>query len=285
MIILESALESIKENIINILKKHVPSKIINNIPLSGKMLRTRLGLNISKKYFNNLNDELINAFSAMELVQLASLLHDDVIDGSYIRRNKPTINYLFNNSVAVALGDLVLVTAFEIVEDLNNETLRREFLNVIKNMSEGELLEQLNKGKIAKREDYFEIIRKKSGTLFGIGAAIPAIIAKKDYLDDYKIGEEIGILYQIKDDINDFKDISEIGKTSMLDINNGIISFPILLAIEKDKSYIEKLFNEDKKDKIIEFLEENNIILIANEYFEKRKSSLLNRCNYINNII
>lgn len=120
-------LEKVKERIEQILSQFFPEQIMKDLPLYGKMLRVRLSILSFKNRGVEIGEDAISSLAALELVHLASLLHDDVIDGARFRRGKETINFMYGDKAAVAAGDLVLVSAFHTVEEIGNNKLRRAF--------------------------------------------------------------------------------------------------------------------------------------------------------------
>ncbi|KLO23935.1 MULTISPECIES: polyprenyl synthetase family protein [unclassified Marinitoga] len=267
------------------LKNNLPKPIFESLPKYGKMLRTQLGILMFDKYSFKINKQHIHTFAAIELIHLASLLHDDVIDGAKIRRNKKTINTIFSTETAITVGDIILIIAFQLIESLNLNILREYFLYSLKNMAKAELIEQLNKNKIISKKIYFEIIKGKTGALFGLSASLPSIFKRSFNKKDYKIGETLGILYQIFDDINDFKKTENTGKSTFLDIKNGIISFPIILAFEKDLNNVKFLIENKEWEKLLIFLEENDIINYSKKILFKKIQSFKKQYNWLSEYI
>lgn len=277
-------LERVRTKIKEVLKNSLPENIYDSLPLSGKMLRVKLAIMLFRKFYEELTEEQIKSLVALELVHLASLLHDDVIDHSTMRRGKETINILFGDTTAVSIGDIVLVLAFEQVEEIGIEKLRKAFLKVIKMMSVGEMLEQLNKGKPISRKTYFEIVNGKSGSLFGLSTWIPSIF-KGDLTNKYyKIGEKLGQYYQIADDILDFENPEKTGKSTMLDIKNGIVSYPIILAFEKDKSLIEA-YEKNDWEKVYNFILNNKILEQAKNELNSMVIDFVQTYPWLNNYV
>lgn len=277
-------LERVRTKIKEVLKNSLPENIYDSLPLSGKMLRVKLAIKLFRKFYEELTEEQIKSLVALELVHLASLLHDDVIDHSTMRRGKETINILFGDTTAVSIGDIVLVLAFEQVEEIGIEKLRKAFLKVIKMMSVGEMLEQLNKGKPISRKTYFEIVNGKSGSLFGLSTWIPSIF-KGDLTNKYyKIGEKLGQYYQIADDILDFENPEKTGKSTMLDIKNGIVSYPIILAFEKDKSLIEA-YEKNDWEKVYNFILNNKILEQAKNELNSMVIDFVQTYPWLNNYV
>jgi|GEM_PF-691749 len=257
-------LSRVKDGLKIVLSKSLPNIVYESIPLSGKMIRTKLGILMFKRTFGELKNEHVTALAALELVHLASLLHDDVIDNSEMRRGKTAMNKIFGNTAAVAVGDIILVLAFQMVETLNITTLRKAFFDAIKRMSDAELLEQLNKGSTVPKEVYFEVIRGKSGALFGLASYMASIFEGNPRKEDYELGEKLGMLYQMADDILDFERPEKVGKTTLLDVKNGIPSFPIIMALEENKS-LTAFLQDGKWEIILNFIKENEILKKAKE--------------------
>ncbi|QTA37568.1 polyprenyl synthetase family protein [Thermosipho ferrireducens] len=280
----EKDLEYVRSKIKETLKNSLPENVYDSLPPSGKMLRVRLAVMLFKKFFKKLSEEHIKSLVALELVHLASLLHDDVIDHSVMRRGKETINVLFGDTTAVAVGDIVLVLAFELVEEIGIEKLRKAFLKVIKMMSVGEMLEQLNKGKPISRKTYFEIVNGKSGSLFGLSTWIPSIFKGDSNNDYYKIGEKLGQYYQVADDILDFEKPEKVGKSTMLDIKNGIISYPIILAFEKESSLVKAYEKNDWK-KVYNFIINNKILEQAKDELNGMITKFVQTYSWLNNYV
>ncbi|PLV55769.1 polyprenyl synthetase family protein [Thermotoga sp. SG1] len=252
-------LERVRERIVQILSEFFPEQIMRDLPLFGKMLRVRLSILSFKNSGVEIDEDAISSLAALELVHLASLLHDDVIDGARFRRGKETINSLYGDRAAVAAGDLVLVSAFQTVEELENDTLRRSFLNVIRKMSEGELLEQLKRHTPITKEEYFRIVEGKSGALFGLALQLPALLKGESGEELYKLGVTIGTIYQMFDDIMDFAETEKIGKDGLLDLKNGVASFPLVTAMEKFPKAREMFENRDWNG-LMSFMKEKEIL-------------------------
>jgi len=252
-------LEKVKERIEQILSRFFPEQIMKDLPLYGKMLRVRLSILSFKNRGVEISEDAISSLAALELVHLASLLHDDVIDGARFRRGKETINFMYGDKAAVAAGDLVLVSAFYTVEEIGNDRLRRTFLNVIRRMSEAELIEQLSRYKPITKEEYLLIVEGKSGALFGLALQLPALFEGELGEDLYNLGVTIGTIYQMFDDIMDFAGMEKIGKDGFLDLKNGVASFPLVTAMEKFPEARQMFENRDWSG-LMSFMREKGIL-------------------------
>nr|1V4I_A Chain A, octoprenyl-diphosphate synthase [Thermotoga maritima] len=252
-------LEKVKERIEQILSQFFPEQIMKDLPLYGKMLRVRLSILSFKNRGVEIGEDAISSLAALELVHLASLLHDDVIDGARFRRGKETINFMYGDKAAVAAGDLVLVSAFHTVEEIGNNKLRRAALNVIGKMSEAELIEQLSRYKPITKEEYLRIVEGKSGALFGLALQLPALLEGELGEDLYNLGVTIGTIYQMFDDIMDFAGMEKIGKDGFLDLKNGVASFPLVTAMEKFPEARQMFENRDWSG-LMSFMREKGIL-------------------------
>nr|1VG6_A Chain A, octoprenyl-diphosphate synthase [Thermotoga maritima] len=252
-------LEKVKERIEQILSQFFPEQIMKDLPLYGKMLRVRLSILSFKNRGVEIGEDAISSLAALELVHLASLLHDDVIDGARFRRGKETINFMYGDKAAVAAGDLVLVSAFHTVEEAGNNKARRAALNVIGKMSEAELIEQLSRYKPITKEEYLRIVEGKSGALFGLALQLPALLEGELGEDLYNLGVTIGTIYQMFDDIMDFAGMEKIGKDGFLDLKNGVASFPLVTAMEKFPEARQMFENRDWSG-LMSFMREKGIL-------------------------
>ncbi|MDR2511794.1 MAG: polyprenyl synthetase family protein [Bacteroidales bacterium] len=183
----------------------------------GKKLRPLLCLNIAEM-FGVLNDVCYNLATSIELMHQASLLHDDVIDNAVIRRNYLTVNQKWGNKTAILIGDLILAKAFDLIEKQDVNALKIA-IKTVKELSEGVLTEHNGINKALREEEYINTITKKTASLFATAAAFAAIAQHKTSKiveECYYFGQNIGIVFQIKDDIAD----------RQIDKKNGIITLP-----------------------------------------------------------
>jgi octaprenyl-diphosphate synthase len=176
------------------------------------------------------------AATCIELLHTASLVHDDVVDDAHERRGSLSINALWNSKIAVLLGDYLLSTGMHICVEKSRYDMLEIISEAVKSMSEGELLQLQKARKLnLKEEDYYKIIISKTAALLAACTACGA----KSVSDDPEtiqlmkdLGENIGIAFQIKDDILDYEGTGLTGKTVGNDIKEKKITLPLIYALE-----------------------------------------------------
>lgn len=188
------------------------------------------------------DEEFRDSISAVcEYIHTASLLHDDVIDNSKLRRNQKTVNSIWGDETAILSGDLIYSTACRLMVKTQNLDLIDAFAECIRYMSESELfqLECLRKLSTLER-DYFQIIDGKTACLLGASAKSPGIlkkIPKEDILLLEDFGKNLGFAFQIKDDCLDYEgSLEKLGKPVLSDLIEGKLTLPVILCLQsKDK--------------------------------------------------
>ena len=235
----------------------------------GKMLRSKLILKIA-----GASDESIKLCAVVEMIHAASLLHDDVLDEADTRRGKPSINALFDNKTAIMFGDILYSKAFTELTFMDKD-IAYKVANAVTLLSVGEMHDiDLTDSFNSDYDKYLDMIYKKTASLIEASAYSAAILASKDR-DKYALyGKNLGLAFQMVDDILDITQDSEtLGKPAMLDFVEGKVTIPYLLLHERleDKSELEALYkqelNEDKqawiKDKMHETKALEDSILLA----------------------
>ena len=182
------------------------------------------------------NAEIMAA--AAELLHIATLIHDDTVDDSDVRRGKATVSNLWGRNAAVLLGDYVFATSATFVCDTGNVRVIRRFAETIMELSSGELSEMSSAYDAAQtREHYLEGIYNKTASLFTTAAESGAILsgANEDLVQSLRdYGYNIGMAFQIVDDILDLDGISEeVGKPVGSDLGHGIMTLPAIIAVER----------------------------------------------------
>lgn len=225
----------------------------------GKQMRPMFVF-FSADLCGNINESTYTAASLIELLHTATLVHDDVVDNSNLRRGIFSINALWKNKIAVLVGDYLLSKGLIISLEKDAFNLLQIVSNSVKEMSEGELLQIEKARKLDVDEEiYFEIIRKKTASLIASCCACGAEsagatkeITKKMWL----FGEYVGTAFQIKDDLFDFENHNNTGKPSGIDIKDQKMTLP-LIHLLKQCSYIQKkklifqVKNRNKNPKVI----------------------------------
>ncbi len=255
------------------LKSHVPllDKIMHFIiRRKGKQIRP-IFVFLSAKIFQECTEKTYHAASMIELLHTATLVHDDVIDDSYYRRNFFSINALWKNKIAVLVGDFLLSRGLLLAVKNNEFDLLKIMSSTVSEMSEGELLQIEKSRRLDITESiYFEIIRQKTASLIAACCACGAssVNQNKKTIEKMRLfGEKAGILFQIKDDLFDYTNNSLTGKPHGLDIRERKMTLPLIYTLntvnEKTRKKIItiiKNYNKDdnKVSEIITIVKENN---------------------------
>jgi geranylgeranyl pyrophosphate synthase len=208
------------------------SKEINELVMAGgKKFRPGL-LFLMGKVFGLPSNGLETYARAVELTHLASLIHDDVIDESDKRRNHPTLNALRNNTTAILAGDYVLATIMGELARAGNNDLLIDLTKCIQDLADGEWLQYDLKSKVHVKEEDLELICiKKTGSLIRYCCTTPAKLAgHSDIKTMATLGERIGLIFQMADDIVDGLNVS--GRPAFQDIINGQLNYVTLKLIE-----------------------------------------------------
>ncbi len=208
----------------------------------GKQLRPMFVF-LSAKVVGEMNDSTYRAASLIELLHTATLVHDDVVDDSNERRGFFSVNALWKNKIAVLVGDFLLSRGLLLSVDNKDFHLLGLVSNAVREMSEGELL-QIEKARKLDIDEavYFDIIRKKTASLIASCCACGAASVTKDELAIEQMrafGEAVGIAFQIKDDLFDYGDGSNIGKPTGIDIKEKKMTLPLIFALN-NATFLEK---------------------------------------------
>ena len=200
---------------------------------NGKMMRPMLVLLMAKVYGEVL-DATYHAAISLELLHTASLVHDDVVDESDKRRGQKSVNALYDNKVSVLVGDYLLASSLKEAAMTADIRIVDLVAKLGQNLSEGEIVQLSNTGAIDFDEDvYFEVLRKKTASLFSTCAEAGALSANSaDEIEQNAslFGEMIGIAFQIKDDIFDYF-TSDVGKPNGNDMREGKLTLPALYVL------------------------------------------------------
>ena len=201
---------------------------------AGKRMRPMLILLMAKN-FGTINDATQNAAVGLELLHTASLVHDDVVDESEERRGQASVNATYDNKVAVLVGDYILSTALLCVARTHSEQIVTYLAELGRTLSDGEILQLSNIGRKDISEDvYYDVIKQKTAALFEACAGIGALSsgATEEEVEAAKqFGQNLGIIFQIRDDIFDYYDSAEIGKPTGNDMVEGKLTLPVIYAI------------------------------------------------------
>ena len=201
---------------------------------AGKRMRPMLILLMAKN-FGRITDATQHAAVGLELLHTASLVHDDVVDESQERRGQASVNATYDNKVAVLVGDFILSTALLNVAKTGNQRIVEYLAELGRTLSNGEILQLTNiQNQDFSEEVYYQVIKQKTAALFEACAGIGALSAGADekLVEEAKrFGQNLGIIFQIRDDIFDYYDSPEIGKPTGNDMAEGKLTLPVLYAL------------------------------------------------------
>ncbi len=249
----------------------------------GKKIRPILLL-LAAKACGTINNTTYNAAITVELLHTASLIHDDVVDESKMRRGTASINAIYDNKMAVLAGDYFLSTALIKSVMTGNIDIISNISDLGRDLSEGELNQlSLVKELILDEDEYFHVIRKKTASLMSVCMRIGAmsVNAKEEDVNKFaKLGELLGLCFQLRDDIFDYF-TDAIGKPTGNDIREGKITLPLLYSIknapEEDKKELLSIiysydYTNSNIQKLIEYAKNNGGINYAYAKIEEFKN-------------
>lgn len=234
----------------------------------GKRMRPILLL-LAAKACGEINATTYNAAVTVELLHTASLIHDDVVDESKIRRGKASLNAIYDNKMAVLAGDYFLSTALIKSVLTGNIEIISNISDLGRDLAEGELNQlSLVKELILDEGEYFQVIKKKTASLISVCMRVGAMStgASEEGIDKFtRLGELLGICFQLRDDIFDYF-TDAIGKPTGNDIREGKVTLPLLHALKeasesKRKELLSIIFSydytEENIQKLINYAKEN----------------------------
>ena len=224
---LESALDSEVE-IVRRMARHL-------IAARGKRIRPALAL-LTAQALGGRSDRIIDAAVGIELLQTATLIHDDIVDSADTRRGAPSLNAIWGEQASVLMGDFLLAKALQILVGLESQKVMEAATRATQRMVEGELLEVAN-GDVAITESvYLDLIRKKTSALIALSCEVGAILSggsPEQIAQMAAFGELLGIAFQITDDVLDFTGDSLVrGKPIGNDVKEKTITLPLIRALE-----------------------------------------------------
>jgi heptaprenyl diphosphate synthase len=203
----------------------------------GKRLRTAITL-LSGKLNTYRFDKLLPLSVAFEMVHLATLIHDDIVDEAKTRRGNPTVNAVWGDKIAILLGDYYFAKTAGLIADINDNRIDHLFSDTVATVCEGTIMEMMTAGRIdLTTETYYEKTKHKTACLIAAcckGGAIVGQASDKEIqlLHDY--GMNLGIAFQIIDDILDYtEDQSTIGKPAGNDLRQGMVTLPLIYALQE----------------------------------------------------
>jgi octaprenyl-diphosphate synthase len=242
---------SITDELLSRLNEEIAVQLVSQVPLVGEVARYTIDsggkrlrpilLLLSAGCLGYKGRRALQLAAAIEFVHTATLLHDDVVDNSTVRRGLQTANERFGNAAAVLVGDFLYSRAFQIMVDVGESRVFRIMADATNDISEGEVLQLSNVKNVDLTVDsYFEMIRSKTARLFEAAALLGGIVASGEQGLISKLGTygvHIGTAFQIVDDILDYDGAEdEIGKKLGDDLAEGKITLPMIHALENGSS-------------------------------------------------
>ena len=258
----------------------------------GKMMRPMLTLLAAKLAGGGeINDRSIYTAATFEFFHTASLVHDDIVDESEERRGQESVNSAFGNQVAVLVGDYILANALLCAAKTGQTRLVEIVSKAAQDLADGELLQLHNVSNATITEEvYFHIIRNKTAALFAAcaEAGVLAVSSDEKALSLIRLfGENIGICFQIRDDIFDYHHDPAIGKPTGNDMKEGKLTLPVIHALLSTQNtemlalarkVKARQVSQDEIDVLVDFTKENGgidyAVQVMNDYAEKAKSLL-----------
>jgi len=219
--------------------------IINS---GGKRLRPALVI-LSSKIFSYQGDQHINLAAIIELIHTATLLHDDVVDASILRRGQKTANQRWGNEASVLVGDFVYSRAFQMMVNVDSLRIMEILSEATNSIAEGEVQQLINRNRSEISEsDYLSVIRNKTAKLFEAAAQLGAVISKKTKNEEKAMatyGRHLGTAFQLVDDVLDYSSSeNELGKNIGKDLSQGNPTLPLLYAMWNGNENQTKIIRE-----------------------------------------
>ena len=249
---------------------------------AGKRMRPMLILLMAKN-FGQVTEVTQHAAVGLELLHTASLVHDDVVDESRERRGQASVNATYDNKVAVLVGDYILSTALLHVANTGSQQIVAYLAELGRTLSNGEILQLTNIGRKDISEDvYYDVIKQKTAALFEACCAMGALSAgasDDDITKAKKFGQNLGVIFQIRDDIFDYYDSPQIGKPTGNDMAEGKLTLPVIYALNstRDEAMTALAFKvkdhaatQDEIARLVAFAKEKGGI----DYAERRMEEL-----------
>jgi len=282
------------DSVNNVIKDKLASEINlihkmtdHHLKSGGKRIRPLLTLATSKLCGYKDGNRDVNLAACVELIHSATLLHDDVIDSSDLRRGVKTANSLWGNQSSILVGDYLFSRCFEIMVDDGSQEILKLLSSTSSTIAQGEVLQLEHKGEIdVLEETYFNIINMKTAALFSAATRVGACITnkskkEKDALESY--GKNLGLAFQIADDALDYYSTQKIfGKEIGKDFFEGKATLPLIIIFQRanseERNFLKEIFKKEKRNED-DFSE---TLALINKYKAVQES--LKRAEYFVNV-
>ena len=259
---IDSNLKEFDDHFNDSLKSDV--KIINTIvkyivKKKGKRLRPRLSM-LSAKICGSINLKTYKVASLLEILHVATLVHDDIVDDADLRRGWPSVGRIWKNKLSILVGDYLFSKALTNMAEIDSAEAVRILANLASRLSQGEILQiERALSKDIDEETYFKMISDKTASLFSASCQLGAITVTDDQEKIQALssfGELLGQAFQIKDDLFDIVgNIDNLGKPSGYDLKKNMLTLPLIYILNKKKNINKRLF----KLKLKRLIKKNNL--------------------------
>jgi len=259
----------------------------------GKRMRPMLTVLAAKALNYNDNDH-ISIAAIIEFIHTATLLHDDVVDESNMRRGRETANALFGNSASVLVGDFLYTRSFQMMTKLNNMKVMDILSDATNIVAEGEVLQLMNcNDPNTTEESYLEVIYCKTAKLFEAATRLAAVVAQQPETIELAMldyGKHLGTAFQLVDDIMDYTaDAKEMGKNVGDDLAEGKPTLPLLYAMQHGNSTQQKLIRDaiehgngmDNLDAILEAMKQTGSLTYTQKKAEEEADKAIKALSVI----
>ena len=253
---INSDLHRVEKELYEFVKTDFPvleESAVQLLEAGGKRLRPAFTL-LAGKFYGYPIDKLLPVAMALELIHMATLVHDDVVDDSKTRRGRPTVKAKWGNIVSVATGDYLLAKSLELIAKIDHPEVSRILAEVSIEMSQGEI--QQIKASYDVRQNlkqYYYRVKRKTALLISASCKLGALVSSAPRREVWALGaygHALGMAFQIVDDILDVTaEASQLGKPIGGDIHQGIMTLPMILALRKSSNPLrlrELLAKEEK---------------------------------------
>lgn len=254
----------------------------------GKRVRPTVAILVGKM-LGAPQDHLVTLAAAVELLHTATLVHDDVIDGSLLRRGSPTLNARWSPGATILTGDFIFARAAKLAAETESIDVMKLFAKTLSTIVNGEITQMFISKGLISREDYYRRIYAKTASLFELSTIAPVFLSgggEEMIGHMQRFGYEVGMAFQVVDDVLDFtSDQTELGKPVANDLRQGLVTLPALYYLEKnpDEPVIQKvvedrIVSEDSLMQVVHAIRESGAIqdamAEAREYVERALQAL-----------
>ncbi len=216
------------------------SSVLCRLLIGGKRIRPAMVI-LAGRVFKKTAAPMLNLAVAIEALHMATLIHDDLIDEGPLRHSRKTLHTIWPAGATVLAGDYLLSRALSLVTELRNPRIVRVIADAVSVICAGELRQMfVTKGKLSRRQEYYRSVEAKTATLFAAATEAAALLAgarEKQRKALRRYGRELGMAFQIVDDVLDFiGDEAQLGKQVGSDLRQGLITLPTLYYLERVKN-------------------------------------------------